>query len=399
MSKPNQGMAIWTQSDDAVFRVAIAGDFLPAETVSPASGKTWESEAEIVSRYFEDVDTSLVNLECPVNVGLNPPRAKLGLGATFAGSAESLDYLVALKAEVASVANNHVYDYADPGVGSTVHCLAKRNINAIGYGRSLAESPSIHVRKTPSNFSIGFWAAARGLPELSTIKSIGIEPATLKRGQQAVVALESAGCSIKIALLHTGLEHTNYPDPDDVRLMDELAAEGFDVVAACHSHRTSGYRLIRRSNGKMAFCFYGLGSLTSCIAYSPLEREGLVLVVHANSSGTICAVDLRPVFLSPTGWATVPEPHQAKTILDRVQSISTEISGGSYAERFYADTSKNFFSRQWRDVKVAFKHGGLTGIAQKFSRIRGRHLRRFLHKLWGPVSGSSLPSSPVQKQL
>lgn len=382
MASTKQSTTIWKQADEAgVFRVAIAGDFLPAASVAPGVGSSWKSEAQAIGSYFQDVDMSLINLECAVDVGMLPARSKLGLGATFAGPGESLDYLLALKTELVSVANNHTYDYGEPGLESTFRALAKRNIRALGAGKSLGDAPDLQIRKTAYGFSIGFWAAARGLPELCSRKSIGIEPATLKRGRQALSALDSAGCQLKIALLHTGLEHTNYPDPADVRLMDSLATEGFDIVAACHSHRTSGYKLLRRSNGQPAFCFYGLGSLTSCIAYSEREQEGLLVVAHANSQGSLAAVDLRPVSLSSAGWAAIPEAKQAQTILDRIQFVAREITDNSFAANFYADTSKNVLSRQWRDVRVAFERGGFAGVIQKCARLRGRHLRRIVHQI------------------
>src|SRR6266478_2466451 len=108
-------MLLWKDpSSSVVARFGIAGDFLPASGLSPTSPQTWAGMVEPLSALFDELDFTLVNLECPVNVGALPPRTKASLGDSFSAPQESVDYLQGLKCKVVSLANNHSYDYGPP---------------------------------------------------------------------------------------------------------------------------------------------------------------------------------------------------------------------------------------------------------------------------------------------
>jgi hypothetical protein len=182
-----------------------------------------------------------------------------------------------------------------------------------------------------------------------------------------------------LALLHAGAEGTNYPDPEDAEFMEELAQMGFDVVAACHSHRISGYQTVRGKNGA-AHCFYGLGSLSSGVLYSPLEHEGILAGISLDASGAVCEVEAKPIYLDERGWGTAPSRQEGQKVLNRFQAISASIKDGSYRQQFYRDISRDMMGAQWRDVRIAFRRAGFRGILNKLTRMRPAHVRRLYHK-------------------
>jgi hypothetical protein len=375
-------MLIWNDpSRPVVARFAIAGDFLPSSGLCPTGLDTWSGMAEQLRESFRDLDFSLVNLECPVDVGMQPPRLKTTLGDTFSAPRESLDYLRALKCKVVSLANNHMYDYGSPGIRATRAALSSTGITSLGAGMTLQDSPEVCVIPLGNSARIGIWCAALALRECSTTDSRGIEPATLDRGKAALSQLKSLGATCCVAFLHAGAEGTNRPDPNAVKLMDFLAQAGFDLVTACHSHRTSGYHdVVRNSSPHPAFCFYGLGSVASGVIYSDLEREGLVAVVGVNSEGGPASVEIQPIFLSGPGWGSVPTPAQAESILGRFLTISLEVLNGSYEHGFYEDTGKDLLRTHWRDLRLAFGRAGLRGIFSKLTRLRFGHIRTLMHR-------------------
>jgi poly-gamma-glutamate capsule biosynthesis protein CapA/YwtB (metallophosphatase superfamily) len=234
------------------------------------------------------------------------------------------------------------------------------------------------VITTAAGTKVGIWAAARHLPELATRKKPGIEPATRKRAQEALFAMHLEGASTMVAFLHAGLERTNRPDPDDVELMDDLAQMGFHIVTACHSHRIAGHKCVHREDGSNAFCFYGLGSISSGVIYSEREREGIIVVAGLDEMGKVVRVDVVPVHLEETGWGRVAQANDAYTTLNRFEALSEEIAQGSYKERFYGDVKTGLLQRQLRDVKRALQNGGVRGLLFKLSRMRMRHLNRAL---------------------
>jgi poly-gamma-glutamate capsule biosynthesis protein CapA/YwtB (metallophosphatase superfamily) len=360
-------------------RVAIAGDFLPASGLQLPQGRTWTDIANGFASYFSNVDAAILNLECCLGAENRKPRPKLGLGDSFSASPDVLEFPRTLGTGIVGLANNHIYDYGEEGVTQTKEQILESNLLPLGIGRTLCEKPDVHVAETKSGPRIGFWSAARHLVDLAGRKSPGIEPATRKRGEAALNELKSRGASLAIAFLHAGLEHTNRPDPDDVVLMDDLATMGFDIVTACHSHRISGYKSLPRRHSHPAFCFYGLGSISSGVLYSELEREGLVVVVGMDASSNIVNVEVLPVYLEQSGWGCVPDVAVARAILNRFVQLSAEIAQGVYRRRFYQDIRTDLWQKQFRDFKAALRNGGVRGLASKLVRIRTRHLNRIFH--------------------
>jgi poly-gamma-glutamate capsule biosynthesis protein CapA/YwtB (metallophosphatase superfamily) len=359
-------------------RLAIAGDFLPASGLRLPEGRTWGDIAKGLASHFAGVDTAILNLECCIDTEAHQPRPKPGLGDSFSAPSDVLEFPLALGATLIGLANNHIFDYGEECVAQTKRKILHRNLIPLGTGRTLSEIPDIHVAETAAGLRIGFWSAARHLADLATRKKSGIEPATRKRGEAAIHELRAQGACVAVAYLHAGMEHTNRPDPDDVSLMDDLARIGFDIVTACHSHRISGYKCLPCRYARPAFCFYGLGSISSGVLYSELEREGLVAAFDLDAAGEIVGAEVLPVYLEQSGWGQIPGAAGAQTILTRFLQLSQEIAEGTYRQKFYRDIRKNMLERQLRDFHAAIHNGGIRGFVSKLSRMRMRHLNRLL---------------------
>ena len=368
---------LWQQRSRVLLtRVGILGDFLPPRG-TPAID--WSSKAEQLQPLFDDVEVSIVNLESPVGVGDNPPAPKPGLGASLSSPDEALDYLVALRAHVVGLANNHIYDFGAVGERMTSAAVRRRGMIPIGSGATVAQQPATFVWESTTGARVGFWTCANNTLTAATGSREGVEPATIRRAREALTMLRHGGATCCIALLHAGLEHTDHPDPDDVSLMNGIARSGFDVVAACHSHRISGYSILE--NGRPSFCFYGLGSVASGVVYSDRERAGLLLVVGLDQSGAVAQVETRPIELDADGWGRPPAPDAAEDIRSRFLGLSRQLESGEYEREFYRDMGKALGRTQLADFVAAFRAAGPAGVAQKLRRLRMKHVRRLFFKL------------------
>jgi len=377
-------MILWEseRNEPIACKVALAGDFLPGGGLVPRQGCNWSDLAKEVSSSFADVAISFVNLEGPLVSDAVKPSRPFGLGGNLCGSPEALGYLEPLRVSVIGFANNHIYDYGGDGLLLTRKAVQRHGMTGIGAGRTLREAPETHVWKGPEEVRVGFWAAANITPHPATRKREGTEVATQKRASEALRAMHSQGTRFSIALLHAGLEHTNYPDPSDLAVMHGIADTGFDLVAACHSHRMSGHVMrYGKDDGRPSFCFFGLGSLSSGVVYSSLEREGLIVVAGLSRQGSLECIEIRPIFLDEAGWGTAPDKETEEHLLKRFVRLSEEISEGSYAGLFYKDVSRGLIRRHYTDALIAFRVGGIKDVAQKFSRLRMKHLYRFIHSV------------------
>ena len=370
------------RGEPVVAQVAVAGDFLPAGALSLPPGG-WREAARRLAAHLEDIDVAFLNLECALDAEGLSPRPLAGLGQIVSGPSAALDFLTAIRSSVISLANNHTYDFGPAGVARTQCALARRGIISLGAGRTLQYPPDTFLWQWPGNIRVGIWAAARASRDLATRNREGVEPVTLSRASQAREVLESAGANFSIALLHAGCLRTNRPDPGDEKLMDEIAKNGFGLVAASHSHRIGGAKSFAVQTDAPSFCFYGLGSIASGYVSSPIEREGLIVVARFHPNGGLARVEVRPLLLGESGFGEVPSPEMSRTILGRFESLSEELADGSAERLFYDDLSHGLARLYIRDASAAFRSSGLRGLIRKAGRIRMRHIRRAVYGLMG----------------
>ncbi|MGA8143788.1 MAG: CapA family protein [Candidatus Acidiferrales bacterium] len=364
-------------------RIAIGGDFLPAGRLEIPEGCEWRGMAHGLAGYFEDVSASIVNLESCLDTGKLRPRPLAGLGDIVSASADSLDYLKAVRAVAVGIANNHSFDFGSEGVARTRAAIAGRAMIPLGAGHTSNDSPEVLVYEVLEGVRVGFWTAATATLDPATPRKAGVEPATPERARRAREEMTRRGALVCVALLHAGCLRTNRPDPDQLRLMDSLARSGFHIVAASHSHRIGGYRQIIATDGSPSFCFYGLGSLVSGYSSSPLEREGLIVVAGLDRRGRMASLEVRPVALGTNGFGGIPASRASREILERFHALSEEVTDGSCERLFYRDISQGILRLYARDVKAAYRMGGVRALARKASRVRTRHVRRLVHRVIG----------------
>jgi poly-gamma-glutamate capsule biosynthesis protein CapA/YwtB (metallophosphatase superfamily) len=376
-----RGYVLWKSEDNEPIaaRVAVAGDFLPAGKLELPQPDAWDEAARALAPQFEDVATTFVNLECAIDTGGLGARQVTGLGQIVSAPPATLNYLQTIRSVTVGFANNHSYDYGPAGVERTRQALSQRNLALIGAGRTTTNPPEVFVWQGPGGTRVGLWAAAKASHDLARGEATGVEPATLRRAERALELMKSQGARFSIAMLHAGALRTNRLDPADVKLMDSIAAAGFDLVAASHSHRISGSRILGVGRSSPAFCFYGLGSIVSGYIAAPIEREGLIVVAGFKSCGDLASLEIRPVSLAASGFGEVPSAEISQIILNRFQRLSAEVADGSSKRLFYQEISQSLVKLYLRDARAAFRESGILGLARKTARIRMRHLRRLAH--------------------
>jgi hypothetical protein len=363
--------------------VAVAGDFLPAGPLMIAGDEDWSGMARGLQGFFADGGTTFANLEASLDCESLARRVVTGLGQTVSAPSASLAYLAAIQGRIVGTANNHSYDFGEAGVRRTRDAISRGGMMPLGAGGTTRERPEVFVWQCPGGVRVGFWAAAKAACDLAGENSRGVEPARPERGWQALHGMRSRGAQCWVALVHAGCLRTNRPDPEDVRLLDELAKSGFDIVAASHSHRISGYRILTRAEPRPCFAFYGLGSLVSGYVSCAAEREGLILVAALSAKGTLVQLEVRPVWLDESGFGTIPSAEKKQEMLARFRGLTAEIDDGSYRRLFYHDVSRGLTQLYMRDARAAFRAGGIRGRTRKVGRVHLRHVKRLVHKVIG----------------
>jgi len=382
--KMHETLTLWRQDESAaiVARVAIGGDFLPAGDIHLAAGMRWREATAAILPHFSDVDVTFANLECSIDAGELPARSLNGIGQIVCAEAESLDYLREIGCAPVGVSNNHAYDFGSAGAQRTRAALIHAGLVPLGAGQTLDGLPEASVWRGPGALCVGFWAAASAARELASRSAEGVEPASIERAGRAVALMKERGVNFCVGLIHAGCIRSSRPAPEDVSLVRGLAKCGFDLIACSHSHRIAGCEAIPRQTGKTpAFCFYGLGSITSGYISSHLEREGLIVAAGFDRAGRLAEISVRPVYLPQSGIGEAASPEKAGEILGRFEVLSTELSDGSYKKQFYKEISRGLLRLYLRDVHTAIRQSGIKGLVRKAARVRLCHVKRLLHQV------------------
>jgi hypothetical protein len=154
---------------------------------------------------------------------------------------------------VLALANNHVMDYGDRGLKSTLAAAAERNMPVAGAGltRELARQP--HVL-TIDGARIGFISCCEAQFGVARECRPGVAEfgpwvaATVRRLRREVDAT--------IVSVHAGMEESPWPIPPLQELYRSWIEAGASVVHGHHAHQPQAYE--RYEGG---YIFYGMGNL------------------------------------------------------------------------------------------------------------------------------------------
>jgi poly-gamma-glutamate synthesis protein (capsule biosynthesis protein) len=331
-----------------------------------------------VSPVFSQSDLVIGNLENPLLDEGDPVANK----CTLRGIREWAQILKGAKIQVLSLANNHMMDYGEPGLFSTIEALKENQLMYLGAGRNKEEA------NAP-----GFITLYEKKIALLARSSVIVSSPSYAEENRAGVAFfhkDETLTQIKncrkeadfvILILHWGVENYEYPTPQQRKLAGELVEAGVDLIIGHHPHVLQGIERI-----KHGMVSYSLGNFvfndfewtftdqdnrrrTKQMKLSPLQREGMVVQFELNKE-------------SPVQY------HAMFTRIDENGRIA--IGGGTKREDKFARLSQKlgsgFYQTWWRlyALKQEWKMRILPALRSKKNlmkiwKIRPRHLKEFFN--------------------
>jgi poly-gamma-glutamate synthesis protein (capsule biosynthesis protein) len=112
--------------------------------------------------HLRSADVTLANLECSMPDRDTPPAfaAGSGSGATYmVGTPDMIDDLKFMGIDGVCAANNHVSDFGDAGILSTIRELRAKNMPFAGIGASLTEASQAAYVTSPTGLRVAFIVA------------------------------------------------------------------------------------------------------------------------------------------------------------------------------------------------------------------------------------------------
>jgi hypothetical protein len=283
-----------------------------------------------------------------------------------------------------SLANNHLMDFGEPGLASTLQALETAGISCVGAGRD-AEAACAPVFKKVSGKKFAF--LARSSVEVSSRCYAGPDQAGVALLDEAELSDSVAGCREKadfvVVLLHWGMEHYHYPSPRQRLIAEKLAAAGVDIVLGHHPHVLQGEQkigtaLVSYSSGNFLFDEFPW----SYVAADGQERSTRLALSEANRKGMMLEISI-----SGTGELST------RQIFSRISEdahVCLDGSPGRHKEyrKFCDRLHLPFYDQLWkiyslkREWDLRLKHQYSPRIfLKKIHKLRPRHFGELTEKL------------------
>lgn len=207
-----------------------------------------------IATEFESADLSIINLENPLiqaECG-KPVEGK----CTLRGSTGWASVLKATGINLVSLANNHMMDYGEEGLYSTMKALESVGLNYVGAGKDKqdANQPVFMEVKDQTVAVIARSSVVVASKSYAGDQTPGIAfldiPETIK-----IIKECKEKSNTVILIIHWGIEQYKYPTPDQRRLAKEFIQAGVDIILGHHPHVLQGAETIEGS-----LVYYSMGN-------------------------------------------------------------------------------------------------------------------------------------------
>ena len=211
------------------------------------------SAKQIIGNFYDRIknaDLAVTNLESPlVDKGFPIPKT----GPNLKSPTQSLSILNQAGIDLVTLANNHIMDYGEDGLFSTLAACEKAGIGTVGAGKDWENSKEPFI-KVIENTRIGIINIAEN--EFSTTENHSAGAHALNPVKNYYNIKEhSESVDHLIVVIHGGHEHYPLPSPRMKQTYRFFVDAGADAVVGHHPHCFSGYEVY---NG--APIFYSIGN-------------------------------------------------------------------------------------------------------------------------------------------
>lgn len=233
-------------------RILVAGDYCPIGRAGEAIERSdFASIFGGVKETIENVDYSIVNLECPIVEKMAKPIEKCG--PNLCCSSKGIEALKWAGFHCVTLANNHFLDYGESGVKDTLSVCETFNIDYVGGGLNINEASRI-LYKDLGGKRLAIINCCEHEFSIASFDDSGSNPLNVVKQYYAIKEAREKADHV-LVIVHGGIELFWLPSERMIEMYRFFIDAGADAVINHHQHCYSGYEI---HNGKPIF--YGLGN-------------------------------------------------------------------------------------------------------------------------------------------
>jgi len=221
--------------------------------------KDTKAIVQYMKPYLVLADFSALNLE--TQISSHKPVKRAPKGVTFYSPPEALDALKWAGIDYVTLGNNHIYDYLDEGLLSTLDLLKKSGLGFSGAGINQKQALKPYLKSLAGHqyAMLGYvgWTGSAKPNQVAEAKKGGSAFGTEKNIAKAVEVQQQQGRPT-IVQYHGSLEYTDEPSGMTESRLKMAIDKGADLAIAHHPHVTQGFeiykgKLIAYSMGNFIF--------------------------------------------------------------------------------------------------------------------------------------------------
>ncbi len=309
--------------------VIIGADIVPTSSNRElfSNGCSEELFGTKIVDLIKKSDFSIFNLEAPLT-DITDGKIKKN-GPSICSSEESILAMKQLNISLFTLANNHIMDFGEKGLLSTMNVLKRYGVEYTGVGLNVYEARKPFFFTTDS-VKFGVYSCVEHEFSVASEKLSGANP------YDPLVTFDDISdakkeCDFLIVLYHGGKEFYQYPSPMLQKRCRKMIEKGADLVVCQHSHCIGAYE--QYDTGTIV---YGQGNfLFDDGTDSPLWDEGLLLRITN---------DLRVEFIPIVrcdNKVRLAESKEKEKILDSFFKRSSQIQNMVFLKEQYETYAKN----------------------------------------------------------
>ena len=294
---------------------------------------SYEESAEILQDMkpiFDSVDFRIMNLETPLANEAECEKLPKS-GPNIISPPENVVFLQAAGADVATLANNHINDFTEKGLVSTLQVLDQAGIAHCGAGRNLDQAyQAVYLEK--DGLKTAILSVCENEPGYATSHSCGSAGLNMLKLLQRIRE-EKQQADFVVVVFHGGTEYNPIPAPGIQERYRTFIELGADAVVAGHTHCPQGYEIY---NGKPIL--YSMGnflfvSFDECDD-TPSWNTGCVCLLDMDKSGI--SMELIPYRFDTYGTRISPLQGKAKEdMMAYLQTVSEPLADPDLLEKYF----------------------------------------------------------------
>ena len=355
-------------------KIALVGDIGFFGKYSLENNPQAMDQFSEMADYLSSFDYVVGNLEVPFIDGLKAYGAK---SAHVSSHPMNIQLLKSLHFTHVCLANNHVYDFAQAGVDSTIAELEGAGIEHFGFD---GKTVTIEDAKIALHGYCCYTTNPYGLSQ-------GVNRLDVKQITDVMKTFDKAGY-LNIVGSHMGLEHVNIPAYHDIKMARQLAEGASYVLYGHHPHVLQGIEQYKSS-----LLAYSLGNFCFDDVYTDKSDKPLIKQSDNNKTSVVLSLEVEAGKL--IDWSVTPFYAKDDKLSFDIDGVEEKLA--SYTD--YLNTDEQTYTsyrngllaqyvagrKQMRDLNWYIKRlniGSAVIIARgKYNAWRHkRHKLRYLHE-------------------